>query len=97
MPFKVKVIEERHLKDRYPGPGQYEPKLTVSKSFHYGEEAFGSVETEQHRRIGPTVPGPGYYQVNSSNPNNIKEDIKKTREKIFGKSKIKMQRISTLQ
>jgi hypothetical protein len=23
MPFKVKVIEEKQLKDRYPGPGQY--------------------------------------------------------------------------
>jgi hypothetical protein len=37
MPFKVKVIEEKRLKDRYPGPGQYDPKLTTSKSFHYGE------------------------------------------------------------
>jgi hypothetical protein len=36
MPFKVKVIEEKHLKDRYPGPGQYDPRLTSSKSFHYG-------------------------------------------------------------
>jgi hypothetical protein len=36
MPFKVKVIENKKLKDRYPGPGQYEPQLTASKSFHYG-------------------------------------------------------------
>ncbi len=73
MPFKVKVIEERHLKDRYPGPGQYQPKLTASKSFHYGEEAFGSVETEEHHMKKPSVPGPGYYQINkNSNTNMIK-------------------------
>lgn len=27
MPLKVKVIEERGLKDRYPGPGHYDPKF----------------------------------------------------------------------
>lgn len=23
MPFKIQIIEEQKLKDRYPGPGQY--------------------------------------------------------------------------
>jgi hypothetical protein len=46
MPFKVKVIEQKQLKDRYPGPGQYEPKITSSKSFHYGEEAFGTTNSD---------------------------------------------------
>jgi hypothetical protein len=36
MPFKVKVIEEKGLKDRYPGPGYYNPRRVSSKSFHYG-------------------------------------------------------------
>lgn len=42
MPFKVKVIEEKGLKDRYPGPGYYNPNRVSSKSFHYGEDCFGS-------------------------------------------------------
>ena len=42
MPFKVKVIEERKLKDRFPGPGYYNPKKNMSKSFHCGEDCFGS-------------------------------------------------------
>lgn len=36
MPFKVQVIEEKGLKDRYPGPGHYNPIETKSKSFHHG-------------------------------------------------------------
>ena len=42
MPFKVKVIEEKGLRDRYPGPGHYNPHRLTSKSFHYGEDNFGS-------------------------------------------------------
>jgi len=42
MPFKVKVIEERKLKDRYPGPGSYDPHKEGSKSFHNGYDCFGS-------------------------------------------------------
>lgn len=36
MPFKVKFIEEKKLKDKYPGPGEYNPQIASSKSFHYG-------------------------------------------------------------
>lgn len=46
VPLKVKIIEERKLKDRYPGPGEYNPQLTHSKSFHYGENCFGSAGDE---------------------------------------------------
>jgi hypothetical protein len=41
MPFKVRVIEEKGLKDRYPGPGSYNPAKATSKSFHCGEDCFG--------------------------------------------------------
>ncbi len=44
MPFKVKVIEEKGLRDRYPGPGQYNPRKPDGKSFHYGEDCFGSTQ-----------------------------------------------------
>jgi len=37
------------LKDRYPGPGQYEPQPTASKSFHYGEECFGSFPEDENK------------------------------------------------
>ena len=42
MPFKVKVIEEKKLKDRYPGPGHYDPKKVDKRSFHNGYDNFGS-------------------------------------------------------
>ena len=42
MPFKVRVIEEKGLKDRFPGPGSYNPRPSGKKSFHYGEGGFGS-------------------------------------------------------
>ncbi len=63
MPFKVKVIEEKKLKDRYPGPGSYDPQKNTSKSFHYGEEMFGSGVLADSKSGESLVPGPGYYDM----------------------------------
>ena len=49
MPFKVKVIEEKKLKDRYPGPGYYNPKPVEKTSFHSGLDNFGSCSLYNNR------------------------------------------------
>ena len=63
MPFKVKVIEQKGLKDRYPGPGHYNPKKTSHKSFHYGDDGFGSTSfpNQEEPEDRKAVPGPGSY------------------------------------
>ena len=60
MPFKVKVIEEKGLKDRYPGPGHYNPKRNKNKSFHNGEDGFGSTSFP-NEETPEAMPGPGSY------------------------------------
>ena len=66
MPFKVKVIEERGLKDRYPGPGHYDPKHEAVKSFHSVSDCFGSTlfPNRSENEEDPGVPGPGAYSFN---------------------------------
>lgn len=47
MPLKIEIIEKKHLKDRFPGPGQYSPRLIANKSFHCGLDHFGSAIPEE--------------------------------------------------
>ena len=79
MPFKVKVIEQKGLKDRYPGPGQYNPKKMKNKSFHYGEDCFGSTSfpnEEESKDKG--VPGPGAY-ISEEKKKGKRGQLKETR------------------